>query len=143
MLRLLRDSDEEDPDEDPPSPPSPPAPAATPAGVRGTPGLGLERLEAALPTPAGDALAGEGDGRVSNKRPMSALVHWSKASSMSPWSPLSRISRRMEGDTMPGESRLEADDPTPAGFTDVEGCEGRRDPSSSAMLVVPRSKSSH
>ena len=57
VLRLLlEDLDEEE------DPPSPPAPAATPVGVRGTAGLGLERLEAALPTPAGDALAGEGVG---------------------------------------------------------------------------------
>ena len=74
---------------------------------------------------------------------MSAADHWSKASSMRLGSPVSRISRMVSGDTMPGEPRLEADDPTPAGFTGVEGGEGRRDPSSSAMLVVPRSKSSH
>ena len=111
VLRLLReDLDEE---EDPPRP-SPPAPAATPVGVQGTAGLGLERLEAALPTPAGDYLAG--DGRVLNNRPMSAASHSSKASSMSPWFPLSRISRRMLGDTIPwGEPRLEADDPPPRG----------------------------
>ena len=42
-----------------------------------------------------------------------------------------------------GEPRLEADAPTPAGLTGVEGCEGRRDPSASAMLVVPKSKSNH
>ena len=61
-----------------------------------------------------------------------------------PWFPLSRISWRMLGDTMArGDPRLEAEDPTPAGFTGVEGCEGRRDPSSSAMLVVSKSKSSH
>ena len=142
VLRLLREDPDEE-EEDPPPPPSPPAPAAAPVGVRGTTGLGLERLEAALPIPAGDVLAGEGDGRVSNNRPMSAAFHCSKASSMSPWFPLSRISRRMLGDTNLGEPRLEADDPTPAGFTGVEGCEGRRDPSSSATLVVPRSKLSH
>ena len=64
MLRLLR----EDPDgeeEDPPPPPSPPAPATTaPVGVQGTAGLGLERLEAVLPTPAGDDLAEGGVGMV-------------------------------------------------------------------------------
>ena len=138
ILSLLLDPDE-DPGEDPPLPP---ASATAPVGVWGTVGL-EERWEAVLPTPAGDALAGEGDGRVSNKRPMSAAVHWSKASSMRPWSPLSRISRKMVGDTIRGEPRLEADDPTPAGFVGVEGCDGRLDSSSSAMLVVPRSKSIH
>ena len=59
-------------------------------------------------------------------------------------SPVFRISRMVSGDIIPREEpRLEADAPTPAGFTGVEDCEGRRDPSSSAMLVVPRSKSSH
>ena len=99
-------------------------------------------MEAALPTPAGEALAG--DGRVLNNCPMAVVSHCSRASSMRGWSPLSRISCRMLGDTMArAEPRLEADAPTPAGLTGVEGCEGRRDPASSAMLVVPKSKSSH
>ena len=149
-LRWLR---EEPDDEDPPllpPPPLPPAPtpavtATAPVGVwgAGAAGLGLERLEAALPTPAGEApLAG--DGRVLNNWPMAVVSHCSRASSMRGWSPLSRISWRMLGETMArGEPRLEADAPTPAGLTGVEGCEGRRDPSASAMLVVPKSKSNH
>ena len=90
-LRWLREEPEPD-DEDPPllpPPPLPPAPtpavtaATDPVGVRGAgaAGLGLERLEAALPTPAGEAPL-SGDGRVLNNWPMAVVSHCSRASSM-------------------------------------------------------------
>ena len=67
VLRRLREElDEEDPPLSPP-PPAPAAAAATlPVGVGGTAGLGLERLEAAMPTPAGAALV-EGGVRMVSK----------------------------------------------------------------------------
>ena len=50
---------------------------------------------------------------------MSAADHCSKASSMRFGSPVSRISRMVAGDTMPGEARLEVEEPSPAGFMGV------------------------
>ena len=84
LHRLLEELDEEDPPLLPPLPPAPTpavmAAATLPVGVVGAAGLGLERLEAALPTPAGEALAG--DGRVFNNCPMAVVSHCSRASSM-------------------------------------------------------------
>ena len=35
------------------------------------------------------------------------------------WSPVSRISLMVPGDTSSGEARLDVEEPTPAGFTGV------------------------